>query len=491
MKVLLINPPYQTFTSTLGVGHQVPLGLLMVGGPLLDAGHTVKLLDAESRHLTVKAVLRAVQQFRPDVVMTGHAGSTPAHPVCVRMLHAIKATCPQVVTVYGGIYPTYHAAQILARQPSVDFIVRGEGEATAAELVEALAKSTNGANPFLQQVAGIAYRPNGHSRLTQARPPIKNLDSLRVGWELIENWDDYQCFGLGRAAIVQFSRGCPHQCTYCGQHGFWVKWRHRDPVRFAAEIEWLHRTHHINFFTLADENPTTLKDEWRCFLEEMSNRRLPLYFLATIRATDIVRDADILHVYRKAGILYVLMGIESTSEEVLKQIKKGSTTRHDFLACQLLKQHGIFSIIGHIVGLEDETWATFRTALCQLRLYDGDYLNAMYVTPHSWTQFGQEVQNRRLVQLNQSKWDYRHQVLGQKHLQPWQLFLGVKWLELRFHMRPRRLWAMLRTWDRFRRQQWLWGLRHTGLVWLAEVCEFLLATSFAREPVPLARAVKV
>src|SRR5438132_7258460 len=83
VRVLLINPPYQTLTSNWGVGHQVPLGLLAVGGPLLDAGHEVRLLDAECRRLSQGAILQAVDRFRPDVVMTGHAGSTPAHPVCV------------------------------------------------------------------------------------------------------------------------------------------------------------------------------------------------------------------------------------------------------------------------------------------------------------------------------------------------------------------------------------------------------------------------
>src|SRR5580700_3255297 len=102
MKILLVNPPYQTLTSRFGVGHQVPLGLLMVGGPLLDAGHDVELLDAERRHMTVPEVVRQVQRSGTQVVMTGHAGSTPAHPVCIRMLRAIKAACPDVVTVYGG-----------------------------------------------------------------------------------------------------------------------------------------------------------------------------------------------------------------------------------------------------------------------------------------------------------------------------------------------------------------------------------------------------
>src|SRR5438270_4752905 len=88
MKVLLINPPYQTITSNFGVGHQIPLGLLMVGGPLLDAGHEVTLLDDECRRLSIRAIVREVRRRDPDVVMTGHAGSTPAYPACIRMLRA-------------------------------------------------------------------------------------------------------------------------------------------------------------------------------------------------------------------------------------------------------------------------------------------------------------------------------------------------------------------------------------------------------------------
>src|SRR5437868_3631964 len=135
MRVLLVNPPYQTLTSNWGVGHQVPLGLLMVGGPLLDTGHHVRLLDAECGRLGTPAILRAVQQFGPDLVMTGHAGSTPAHPICMDLLRAIKATLQHVRTVYGGVYPTYHAQEILVREPAVDLVVRGEGEATTTELV--------------------------------------------------------------------------------------------------------------------------------------------------------------------------------------------------------------------------------------------------------------------------------------------------------------------------------------------------------------------
>jgi anaerobic magnesium-protoporphyrin IX monomethyl ester cyclase len=474
MRVLLVNPPYLTITSTRGVGHQVPLGLLAIGGPLLDAGHQVRLLDAECLHLNMAWVTRAARRFGPDLVMTGHAGSTPAHTVCVEMLRAIKAALPRTRTVYGGVYPTYHAEEILSREPAVDVVVRGEGEVTAVQLAGMLQEAANeSSEPALERVAGLAFRRGGRIVLTPEAMPIEDLDACRVGWELITDWQRYQCFGLGRAAIVQFSRGCPHRCTYCGQHGFWVRWRHRDPARLAEEVAWLHHTHGVRFITLADENPTTLRPVWQRLLQELAARRLPVYFFATIRATDIVRDADLLPLYRAAGILYVLMGVESTDAEVLRRIHKGSTPGHDREACRLLRRHGIFSVLGHVVGFEQETAASLRAARARLAGYEADWLNAMFATPHSWTPFGRNVLRRGLAVPDLRTWDYRHPVLHQRHLRPWRLFAWVKWTELWFHLRPRRLWAMLRTGDRLRRRQLLWTLRHTGVVWCGEVLEFV------------------
>jgi len=466
VKILLINPPYVTLSARFGVGHQIPLGLLMVGGALLDAGHEVKLLDAERQHLSIKKVVTRVKEFSPDIVLAGHAGSTPAHPICTRMLFAIKASLPKVITVYGGVYPTFNSLEILRRQSGIDVIVRGEGEATSVELVRAIESGDS-----LQEVKGIAYRAGNQPVLSPQRTPIKNLDRYRIGWELIANWDDYQCFGLGRAAVSQFSRGCPHRCTFCGQKDFWVSWRYRDPIKVADEIEWLYRTHNVRFVSLADENPTSVKSKWRRLLQEIIERRIQVHFFVSIRASDIVRDTDILHLYKEAGIQYVLLGIESAEPEVLERIKKNSTPRQDLEACRLLKKHGIFSIVAHVVGLRDETWQTFKTAIDQLIYYDGDFMNVTYVTPHNWTEYGEQVKGLPLVHDDLSKWDYRHQVLAQKHLSPWKMFLAVKWLEFRVHARAQRLRAIWKTPDPFLRKQLIWCQIHTTMVWF---CELLL-----------------
>ncbi len=303
----------------------------------------------------------------------------------------------------------------------------------------------------LCRVPGLAIRRNGAPVSTGQRAPISDLDAYRIGWELIDDWDRYQAFGLGRAAVVQFSRGCPHTCTYCGQWMFWKRWRHRDVTRFVDELEWLHREHDVRFLWLADENPTTLKDVWRDVLAEIAARRLAgrldVSMCASIRAQDIVRDADILHFYREAGFLYVLMGVETVTDATLSRIHKGMSVDDAYQAVRLLRAHGILSIVDYIFGLEEETPRTIWRGLRGLQRYDGDFLNALYITPHAWTPLGHELQGAPLVEPDVAKWDYRHQVLAVKRFSPTQLFLAVKLVELIYSLAPRRLARILTAGD--------------------------------------------
>lgn len=467
MRILLINPPYRA-NSIHGMGPQVPLGLLAIGGPLINAGHEVRLLNAEDLQFSDAEIAQRACEFAPDAVMTGHSGSTPAHPATLRMLAVLKQALPGVPVVYGGVYPTYHAHEILTSAPQVDVIVRGEGEMVAVCLMDAIA-----AGRPLQEVEGIAFRAGPDVIETAPAPFIRDLDAYRVGWELIEDWDRHQCWGLGRAAIIQFSRGCPHQCNFCGQRMFWGRWRHRDPVKLAAEIGMLHRRYGVRFITMADENPTSSPKLWRRFLEELAALQLPVSLTASIRAGDICRDADagILPLYRRAGFAAILMGVETTDPETIVRIGKGSTVTGDVRAIRLLREHGIISIVSHVTGFASESWASGWRSLRRLVTYDPDLANAMYATPHIWTVFGRETAASPRAEPDLSRWDYRHQVLATPHLRPWQLFLMVKLTELAMHMRPRFLWRMAFHQDAEIRRQLQWCWRNAAKVWRAEIVE--------------------
>lgn len=397
MRILLINPPHPAIGSRIPREHLPPLGLLSVGGPLLDAGHEVKLLDAEFGPMSVNRIVSETRTYEPDAVLLGHSGSTSGHPSATKIIRAVRTALPHTWIIYGGVFPTYHWPEIMAQQPEVDFIVRGEGEETVVRLVTALEQSQP-----LERVTGIVFRAGtapGKKRSADehpfaagrvvANPPapvIRNLDACRVGWELIDH-SRYTYYGKRRAVVVQFSRGCPHRCHYCGQHEFWRAWRHRDAVQFAAELARLHREHGVELINLADENPTASRPAWKAFLEALIAENVPLILVGTTRASDIVRDADILHLYKKAGVARFLLGLESTDDVTLQAIHKGSTQATDREAIRLMRKHGIISMAAWVAGFVQEKDSDYWRTLRQLLAYDPDQIQALYATPHSWTPF--------------------------------------------------------------------------------------------------------
>ena len=130
MRILLINPPHPSIGSRIPREHLPPLGLLSVGGPLIDAGHQVRLLDAEFGPMSTRGIVEQTMAFAPQAVLVGHSGSTSGHPIVAEITRAIRAVLGKTWIVYGGVFPTYHWREILTEEPQIDVIVRGEGEDT-------------------------------------------------------------------------------------------------------------------------------------------------------------------------------------------------------------------------------------------------------------------------------------------------------------------------------------------------------------------------
>src|SRR5690606_5775132 len=106
----------------------------------------------------------------------------------------------------------------------------------------------------------------------------------------------------------------------------------------------LHREHGVEVFNFADENPSAGRKPWKAFLEALIEENVDVTLIGSTRADDIVRDADILHLYKKAGFERFLLGMENTDEATLQMIKKGGATVTDREAVRLLRQHGILSL---------------------------------------------------------------------------------------------------------------------------------------------------
>jgi anaerobic magnesium-protoporphyrin IX monomethyl ester cyclase len=203
MKILLINPPHKSIGSRLADEHLPPLGLLSIGGPLIDNGFSVKLLDADFENLPFDEIVERTLDFNPDAVLLGHSGSTSAQPIINKIAELIKSKKPRITVVVGGVFPTFHWREILESNPQIDFVVCGEGEQVTLNLLYALEHKSD-----LEKVKGIAFRSQNAVTKTEPAQPITNLDAYRVGWELMADYK-YTYWGKKKAVVIQFSRGCP------------------------------------------------------------------------------------------------------------------------------------------------------------------------------------------------------------------------------------------------------------------------------------------
>jgi anaerobic magnesium-protoporphyrin IX monomethyl ester cyclase len=140
MRILIVNPPHPAIGSRIPKEQLPPLGLLAIGGPLLDAGHDVTLLDCEIAPLSHPEIIRRVINHQPQILIIGHSGSTSAHPIVMELTRDFRQKLPTMKILYGGVFPTYHYLDILENEPQIDVIVRGEGEATVTKVVNAIAK---------------------------------------------------------------------------------------------------------------------------------------------------------------------------------------------------------------------------------------------------------------------------------------------------------------------------------------------------------------
>jgi anaerobic magnesium-protoporphyrin IX monomethyl ester cyclase len=149
----------------------------------------------------------------------------------------------------------------------------------------------------------------------------------------------------------------------------------------ADELAYLYGTHQVNVFLLSDEYPTRDRARWEAFLDAVIAREMPIYLLMETRATDIIRDRDIIWKYRKAGIIYVSIGIETAEQGFLDAMGKGLVIEEIKEVFDLLREHEIVSEGSFMLGFPDETPASINKTIQLVQEYNPDIANFLTYTP--------------------------------------------------------------------------------------------------------------
>jgi anaerobic magnesium-protoporphyrin IX monomethyl ester cyclase len=348
-KILFITPPYHAGVVEVA-GSWVPLYMVYLAGATRHAGYDTEIYDAMTKNVDYDEIKQKIRESRPDFVAV--SAFTCSSPDAVKVVELAKRVDHDIKTVLGGVHPSFMYEEMFAGSDSIDYIVRGEGEDTIVELLDAV---TNGKN--LKDVKGIVYKDGDSPVVTPQRPLMDDLDGLPMAWDLLD-WEDYIYYILpgSRLGAVCTSRGCDKDCTFCSQQKYWMKtWRARSPEDIVREMRTLHDEFGVNVVLLTDEYPTPDRERWEKLLDLLIKEEMDMKILMETRAADIIRDADIMDKYKKAGIIHIYVGTEATEQESLDYIKKDLSTEESKKAIDLLRNVGIITETSMILGFPEET----------------------------------------------------------------------------------------------------------------------------------------
>ena len=291
----------------------------------------------------------------------------------------------------------------------MDVIVIGEGEETVVELMDAWTAQAD-----LAKVRSIAFRRDGRVLATPRRAFILDLDPLEPSWNLVP-WDEYTYRPKpgSKLAVISSSRGCKQHCSFCSQRLFWKdSWRAVSAERFVDQIQMLRDRHGVDVAMIADEIPSLDAVRWRRILDLLIERDLGTTLLLETRVDDILRDAEILPLYRKAGIEHIYVGVESVNQATLDLFKKDAKVEQGRRAIELINSHDIISETSFVMGMPDETKEEMQRTIELAKFYDPDMAFFLAITPWPYADLYQSVKDHIVTR------DYRKYNLVEPVIKP-------------------------------------------------------------------------
>lgn len=430
MRIMMIQPNYHAGGAEIA-GNWPPSWVAYIGGALKGAGYNnIRFVDAMTNNIPDDKLREIIRQNEPDVVLA--TAITPMIYKAQGALQIVREERPQAKTILGGIHPTFMYLQVLTEAPWIDYIVRGEGE----EIIVNLLRSIEAGADLKERrdIRGLAFIEDGQIVATAAQPSLKDVDSLTPDWSLLE-WDKYIYVPLNtRVAVPNFARGCPFTCRFCSQWMFWRDYRVRDPKKFVDEIETLTKEYKVGFFILADEEPTIHKRKFVAMCEELERRKLGIHWGINTRVTDILRDEELLPMYRRAGLVHVSLGTESASQMNLEVFRKETTIEQNKRAIQLLKKNGMVAEAQFIMGMENETPETIEETYRMALDWDPDMANWNMYTPWPFAELFEDLGDRVEVR-DYSKYNFVTPIMKPEAMDREDVLKGVLRCYGRFYMR--------------------------------------------------------
>ena len=398
MKVFYINPPFKAQygkfsreSRSPAIGHSgvlyYPLWLIYSAAVIEKEGFAIEFLDAPAKQMNELESLNYISEHFDGTKLFVIDTSTPSIFSDIAFAARIKDSYPGSFILLVGTHPSSVTAETMATDIRIDGIARKEYDFIVKKLAYALRD-----NCGLETVEGLTYRSQGEIVHNRDADLITNLDEIPFAAEFIKKHLDIMDYSFPAATYPSIQiftgRGCPARCNFCvypqTMHGH--NYRLRSAQNVIEEINYISANFpRIKEFVIEDDTFTVNKKRVVeiCNLIIKNNLQQRLKWICNARVN---LDLETMKLMKKAGCRLIIPGIESVNQDILNNIRKGTTVEQIKEYISNAKKAGLMVHACYMVGNKGETKETMSETLKAALSFKTDTAQFFPLVPYPGTE---------------------------------------------------------------------------------------------------------
>ena len=344
------------------------LGVGYLSSVLSEAGYNPIIIDLDN---SKEEILKTLKKIKPMVI--GFSVIFQYHiPVYVKLVRYLRKGGIKCHITAGGYYASLKYEELFKFIPSLDSIVRFDGEYTLLELADCINSKIDWRN-----IKNIAFKDNGRIIANSLRSPENDLD--KFPYPLRSQPKEY-AFGKKFTTIIA-GRGCANNCSFCNNMEYNKRStgpikRIRKPEKVVEEIYFLHHKMDCSVFLFQDDDfpiNANKDSEWiNTFCIELERQALNGKIMWKINCRPDEIDYESFSMMKRHGLYLVFLGIDDGTDIGLARLNKKMSVAESLKGIEILKRLEIGFDYGFMLFQPTSTFDSVKDNLDFLKLICGD-----------------------------------------------------------------------------------------------------------------------
>lgn len=375
------------------------LAMSSIAGNIKD--HNVYIADLILRRDTLRSTItELLEQYKPDVI--GLGAMSFQYATAKKVAEIIKKENSSIKTVLGGYHATVMYQELGEKAKEVnsnnltlnfpfDFLIRGEGDLSFNELLEAIENKRD-----KESVKGLSFKHNG-TFIHNADRPIEDLDTIALPARSKRIWKGYKYYGF-TLDLIETSRGCVMPCNFCSIRKMYGKTFRKYRIERVVEDIGNAKKQGANFIIISDDNFTLDLKRFEALCDAIcAAGHNDIRYIIQASSAGIASSNTVVEKMAKAGVRIVFLGIENVSKENLKRMQKGDILEKTKSAIRKLQEYNIMIVGGMIIGHPDDKEESIAENYDFFVQQNIDFFADQILTPYPKTGMREEMVKMGLV----------------------------------------------------------------------------------------------